>query len=113
VTDVQPESAQAQQQVPVEFDDSKAVPLYANFCRSIGTPEELVLDFGLSLQTPVGVPTHPIAITQRIIMNYYSAKRMLQALAVTIQRHEQAFGVLEIDVGRRLRPGFMSQQPQG
>jgi hypothetical protein len=113
VSDVQPESAQAQQQVPVEFDDSKAVPLYANFCRSIGTPEELVLDFGLSLQTPVGVPTHPIAITQRIIMNYYSAKRMLQALAVTIQRHEQAFGVLEIDVGRRLRPGFMSQQPQG
>ena len=46
-------------------------------------------------------------------MNYYSAKRMLQALAVTIQRHEQAFGVLEIDVDRRLRPGFMSQQPQG
>ncbi len=110
--DAQPENPQAQQQVQVEFDNSKAVTLYANFCRSIGTPEELILNFGLNL-SPVGVPAQAITVSQRIIMNYYSAKRMLQALAMTIQRHEQAFGVLEVNVNRRIRPGFMSQQPQG
>ncbi len=112
MSDAQSEIPQAQQQVQVEIDDSKAVALYANFCRSIGTPEELVLDFALNVQPPMGTTTQRIAVTQRIIMNYYSAKRMLQALAIAIQRHEQAFGVLEIDVNRRLRPGFMAQ-PQG
>jgi hypothetical protein len=115
VSDVQPESqqaAQAQQQVQVEFDDSKALALYANFCRVIGTPEELIIDFGLNPQSPFGVPTQAITVSQRIIMNYFSAKRMLQALAMTIQRHEQMFGVLETDVNRRVRPGAMGQSPQ-
>ena len=113
MSEAQPESQQAaQQQVQVEFDDSKALALYANFCRVIGTPEELIIDFGLNPQSPFGVPTQAITVSQRIILNYYSAKRMLQALAMTIQRHEQMFGVLETDVNRRVRPGVMGQ-PQG
>ena len=31
---------------------------------------------------------------------------MLHALQLTIQRHEQTFGVLETDVQKRVRPGF-------
>ena len=113
MSEAQPESQQAaQQQVQVEFDDSKALALYANFCRVIGTPEELIIDFGLNPQSPFGVPAQAITVSQRIILNYYSAKRMLQALAMTIQRHEQMFGVLETDVNRRVRPGVMGQ-PQG
>jgi hypothetical protein len=38
-------------------------------------------------------------------MNHFTAKRLLQALAVTLQRHEQTFGTLETDVMRRLRQG--------
>ena len=116
MSDVQPESqeaAQTQQPTQVEFDDSKALALYSNFCRVIGTPEELIIDFGLNPQSPFGVPTQAITVSQRIIMNYFSAKRMLQALAMTLQRHEQMFGVLETDVNRRVRPGAMGQQPQG
>jgi hypothetical protein len=30
---------------------------------------------------------------------------------LTVQRHEATFGVLEIDVQRRVRPGVMGQQP--
>ena len=63
--------------VQLEIDDSKVWPLYANFCRVTGTPEELIIDFGLNPQ-PVGVPTHPIPVTQRIITNFYTAKRMLR-----------------------------------
>jgi hypothetical protein len=100
---------QAQQQrMQLEIDDSKVLALYANFCRVTGTPEELIIDFGLNPQ-PVGVPTHPIPVTQRIITNFYTAKRMLRALELTIQRHEATFGVLETDVQKRVRPGVMGQ----
>ena len=92
---------QARQQVQV--DDSKAIACYANFCRVTGTPEEVILDFGLNTQ-PFGAPTEPIAITQRITTNFFTAKRMLAALQMTVQRHEAAFGVLETDIQRRVRP---------
>ena len=98
--------AQQQQRVQVQIDDTRALASYANFCRVTGTPEELIIDFGLNPQ-PVGVPTQPIVITQRIITNFYTAKRMLHALQLTVQRHEATFGVLETDVQRRVRPGVI------
>lgn len=100
-----PESSQpAQQGHRVEVDDKNLLSLYANFCRVTGTPEELILDFGLNAQ-PFGVPTTPVEVKQRIVTNYYTAKRMLQALAMSVQRHEQAFGVLETDVQKRVVGG--------
>jgi hypothetical protein len=99
------------QQAQIQVDDSKAVPLYTNFCRMTGTPEELIIDFGLNPQ-PAGVSAVPIAITQRIITNYFTAKRMLQALMMTIQRHEATFGVIETDVQRRVQPSAMQRALQ-
>jgi hypothetical protein len=104
-----PAAVPAEQRAQVQIDDTKALACYANFCRVTGTPEELIVDFGLNPQ-PMGVPTQPIVITQRIITNFYTAKRMLHALTLTVQRHEQTFGVLETDVQRRVRPGL--GQPQ-
>ena len=104
--------AQAQpQQAQIQVDDSKAVAMYTNFCRVTGTPEELIIDFGLNPQ-PFDVPTMPIAITQRVVTNFFTAKRMLQALMTTIQRHEATFGVIETDVQRRFHPSAMQQAPQ-
>ena len=100
-------SGQQQQQQAagrVEVTDRNALALYANFCRVTGTPEELILDFGLNAQ-PFGVPTEPVEVKQRIVTNYYTAKRMLQALHMSVQRHEQAFGVLETDVQKRVIGG--------
>ena len=94
----------AQQRPQVQIDDAGAVASYANFCRVTGTPEELIIDFGLNPQ-PFGVPTQPIPVTQRLITNFYTAKRMLHALTLTIQRHEATFGVLETDVQKRVMPG--------
>jgi hypothetical protein len=100
--------AQQRQRVQVEIDDSQAAATYANFCRVTGTPEELIIDFGLNPQ-PFGVPTKPIPVSQRIITNFYTAKRMLHALTLTVQRHEATFGVLETDVQKRVMPGVMAQ----
>ena len=105
-------AAQAPGQQPtqqrVEIDDSEIVASYANFCRVTGTPEELIVDFGLNSE-PMGVPKAPLKINQRIITNYFTAKRMLHALQLSVQRHEQAFGALEVDVRKRLTPSARQQ----
>jgi len=99
----QPKAAAGEQQQGqrVEVNDANATCSYANFCRVTGTPEELIIDFGLNSQ-PFGVPTEPVQITQRVVTNYYTAKRMLHALHLSVQRHEQAFGPLETDVQKRV-----------
>lgn len=94
----------------VAVDISKAHAAYANFCRVTGTPEELIIDFGLNTQ-PMGVPADPIEISERIIVNYFTAKRMLGALQMSLQRHEATFGVLETDVQKRVMPGAFRQPP--
>ena len=85
----------------IEVDDAGVACTYANFCRVTGTPEELIIDFGLNSQ-PFGTPSEPVKVTQRLVTNYYTAKRMLQALHLSVQRHEQAFGALETDVQKRV-----------
>jgi hypothetical protein len=92
----------------IKFDDSKVVASYANFCRVTGTPEELIIDFGLNNQ-PMGLPTDSIPIAQRIIVNFFTAKRLLAALNMSVQRHEAAFGVLETDVQKRVQPSALRQ----
>ncbi len=104
------EAAAPPAQAQVQVDDSGAVCSYANFCRVTGSPEELIIDFGLNSQ-PMGVPTEPIAIKQRIIVNFFTAKRLLAALHMSVQRHEQAFGILETDVQKRLQPSAGASTP--
>jgi hypothetical protein len=93
----------------IQVDDSKALASYANFCRVTGTPEELIIDFALNPQ-PMGIPDGAIQITQRIVVNFYTAKRLLAALGMSVQRHEQAFGNLETDVQKRVVPGAFRGQ---
>ena len=89
----------------IQVDDSHLQALYSNFCRVTGSPEELIIDFGLNPQ-PVGIPKGSIPVTQRVIVNYYTAKRLLHALGMSVQRHEAVFGVLETDIQKRVKPGL-------
>ena len=98
------QAASEPQQPQIEVDELKAISSYSNFCRVTGTPEELIIDFGLNTE-PFATPTQTVKISQRIVTNYFTAKRMLHALHLTIQRHEAAFGVLETDVQKRVSGG--------
>ena len=100
------EGAAAQQQaapvqIPVDAGDLQSV--YANFFRVTGTPEELVLDFGLNTTqvTPSGAP-EAVKLTHRLVMSFYTAKRLLSALQWAVNRCETNFGVLETDVQKRV-----------
>lgn len=90
----------AAQQTEVVVDDAQAHAAYANFARVTATPEEVIVDFALNPQ-PFAVGRQEVKVSQRLIMNFYTAKRLLGALQMTIQRHEGAFGAIELDVRRR------------
>lgn len=103
--------AQPQAQAQFSVDTSAQSSAYANFCRVTGTPEELVLDFGLNTQmTPT--PTEPVKLTHRLIVNYFTAKRLLGALHMAVQQHENVYGVLETDIQKRVRQ-VGQQRPAG
>jgi hypothetical protein len=88
--------------VAFEMDDSDAVAMYANFCRVASTPEEVILDLALN-PNPMAPPDRSLKVAQRVILNHFTAKRLASLLAATVQRHEQAFGVLETDVRKRIQ----------
>ncbi|MFP6618298.1 MAG: DUF3467 domain-containing protein [Pirellulaceae bacterium] len=104
-----PAQPPAQQQVELQVTDGDAICSYSNFCRVTGSPEELIIDFGLN---PNGfrIPRDPINIKQRIVVNYYTAKRLLAALSMSVQNHERVFGVLETDVNKRVTPQVAAAQ---
>jgi hypothetical protein len=85
------------------LDNSRLSDAYANFCRVHQLPEEIILDFGLQTQVAPS-STEPIKMTHRLVMNYYTAKRLLFALHMAVQQYENAFGPIETNVGKRARP---------
>jgi len=98
--------AAAPPQGQYQVDLSQLSTVYANFCRVTGTPEELVLDFGLNTQMTPN-PNESVKLSHRIVMNFYTAKRLLGAFHMAVQQHEGVYGVLEVDVQKRAsnRPG--------
>ena len=60
----QPQAAPARPAEPVQMpvDESHIVAHYANFCRVTGTPEELIVDFGLNKQVSGNTPD-PVQLT--------------------------------------------------
>ena len=98
-------SADGQQQVRLRVDERDMATAYANGFRTNGTPEEVILDFGLNLPTPQAdpkaTPEMVFKVTERVILNYYSAKRLAITLSQVIRRHEDQFGELELEANSR------------
>jgi hypothetical protein len=90
------------QKIPVE--KTPAATTYTNFCRVSVTPEELILDFGLNTQVEPD-PKEPVRVSSRVVMNYFTAKRVLLALNNVVTEHEKSYGNLELDWQKRLVPG--------
>ena len=99
-----------QQQVRLRMDERNMTTSYANAFRTNGTAEEVMLDFGLNLMSPASAqqeqqqqqqPEIIFQINERVIMNYYSAKRLAITLSQLIRRHEDQFGELEMDMSKR------------
>jgi Protein of unknown function (DUF3467) len=104
--------AQGSQQVQVPISDADMESLYVNFFRVTGNPDEVLLDLGMYSQVIGATGPEPVHLSHRLIMNFVTAKKLAEVLRVVVARHEQAFGVVEVDPNRRLR--FTArQQPAG
>lgn len=101
---------QPKQPQPAKVDDSKAVSCYANFCRVTGSAEELIIDFGMNTQ-PINNADQTVDVQQRVVMNFFTAKRLLHALHVSVRRHEEVFGQLETDIRKRAIPQDAAPKP--
>jgi hypothetical protein len=99
----QGQQGQQGQQIQVPIDDSELENLYVNFSRVSGNADEVLIDVGFHSQVMNGTVPEPVNLSHRLIMNYASAKKLAEVLRLIIARHEQAFGVVETDVNRRLR----------
>lgn len=106
---------QAGQQVSLRIDESDMKTGYANGFRANPTAEELMLDFGLNVMNPPAEqganPTITFKVTDRIILNFYTAKRLAIALGQLVRRHEQQFGEMELDVSKRQVSGAPTNPP--
>src|ERR1700694_3164179 len=99
----QPKPATPQEQAnQIPTDVSSLSTVYTNFCRVNVTPEELVLDFGLNPQVNP-TPGEPVKLTHRVVMNFFTAKRLLLALNNVVVQHENAYGAMELDFQKRVR----------
>ncbi len=103
-----PTPAQTNQQVQVPISDAEMESLYVNFFRVTGNPDEVLLDLGMYSQVVGATGPEPVNLSHRLIMNFVTAKKLAEVLRVVVARHEQAFGVVEVDPNRRLR--FNAQQ---
>src|SRR5947209_2493938 len=93
-------------------DASRISTVYTNFCRVSVTPEELILDFGLNTQLTPSPAMESIQLSHRVVMNFYTAKRVMNALLGVVSQHENTYGVLELDFNRRARAAS-TQRPAG
>ena len=96
---------QGQQEVVLRLDERNLKTTYANAFRTNATAEEVILDFGLNMVGPPArqgaQPEIIFQVNERVIMNYYQAKRLALTLGQVIRRHEEQFGELELDVAKR------------
>ncbi len=100
-------------QVQVQVDVSKMQSIYCNFFRLSlsSSTEEILMDVGLHTGIMVPGGMEPIGLSHRLVMNPFVAKRLIESLRQIVARHEQAFGVLEVDPQKRLRSN--AARPQG
>lgn len=96
-------------QIRITLDDTAVKAFYSNFCRVTGTPEEVIIDFSLN-PNPFAQQDQTVKVDNRLVLNYFTAKRLYAALQQTIMRHEQNFGVIELNVQRRLSPAAEGAQ---
>ena len=110
----QAQQGQQQQQIQVPINDAEMDNLYCNWFRVSGNWDEVLVDVGFHSQVMGAAGPEPVNLSHRLIMNFVNAKKLAEVLRVVVARHEQLFGVVEVDPNRRLRnPQPQQQRPIG
>jgi len=102
--------------VRLRVDERGMSTSYTNAYRTHLTNEEVMIDFGLNMvepgrtgagDTPEGAAAGDAALVfhanDRVIMNYYTAKRLALTLGQVVRQYEQRFGELKLDAADRVQ----------
>jgi len=77
-------------QSEIVLNDSDVRTAYSNFARVTATPEEVILDFALN-PNPFAQGRHEVKVTERVVLNFFTAKRLCRAMVATLQRMYRHF----------------------
>ena len=80
----------------VIWDDSQMKTSYANVCNVLGTREEIMLLFGANQAWHGGQKEVKVLLSDRVVLNPYAAKRLMQLLQQGIKEYEARYGELRI-----------------
>ena len=91
--------------VRIRVDQTNMETRYANSFRPIPSTEEVLLDFGINQTFPSqddSVATEIVfGVDNRVVMNYYTAKRLAMSLSKIVSQYEGQFGEIELDAAKR------------
>jgi uncharacterized protein DUF3467 len=108
---------QAQQQtgkqVRLRVDHTGMVTNYANAFKTNATSEEVIVDLGLNMvvANPQGKQGEDVVgdilfqVNNRLILNYYTAKRLALSLGQLVRGYEEKFGELKLNAADRAQDG--------
>jgi hypothetical protein len=103
------EATQTQQpRMRVRLDESKLDDTYINTFRTSTSLEEVMLDVGTNgsriAMGPEGKPQQEVLMRfdHRLVMNYFTAKRLAIGLGRLVREYEARMGELELDARKRL-----------
>jgi hypothetical protein len=81
----------------IRWDHSKMETTYANVCNVTSTREEVSVLFGTNKTLNVGQPGEiNVELTDRIVMNPFTAKRFSMVLNKVVADYEAAHGALTL-----------------
>ena len=100
-------------QVRLRISDKVDCTSYVNAFRTNVTPDELVVDLGMNVSVQASQSNQENSeahiageiqfnITERVVMNYYTAKRLALMLGNVVRQHEQRFGELQLNMSDRV-----------
>ncbi|ALT77590.1 DUF3467 domain-containing protein [Paucibacter sp. KCTC 42545] len=80
----------------ITWDDSKMETTYANVCNVLGTREEIMLLFGANQAWQTQQSEVKVALSNRIVLNPYAAKRLMTLLELGLREYETRYGELKL-----------------
>lgn len=99
--EIKPAEQFQQTQIPVDLSNLKSS--YANVVGIAANINEVYLSFGVNTDPYNPAPAEPVKLDTRVIMTPDAAKRLCLNLNATLAAFEQRFGVIELDLQKRVR----------
>lgn len=98
-----PAATATQPQTQIQVDSSNLKTHYANVVGIAANINEIYLTFGVNTDPYNPAPAESVKLDSRVVMTPDAAKRLCLNLNATLAAFEQRFGVIELDLQKRIR----------